>query len=128
MMKKSAIASILLVTLLSYGMTACNRPNSSDTSSSDPAQTNVASNSSAEGQTHLSPEARAQKRAALRQQVEAVLTPEQVKQLEAKLQQGSKMRRSVNSLNLTAEQKTKIQAILKAAYPHREKSPTAGAQ
>lgn len=128
MMKKSAIASILSVTLLSYGVTACNRSNSSDASSSDPAQTNVAANSSADGQTRLSPEARAKKRAALRQQVEAVLTPEQVTQLEAKLQQGGKMRRAVNSLNLTAEQKTKVQAILKAAYPQREKSSPTGGQ
>jgi Spy/CpxP family protein refolding chaperone len=40
--------------------------------------------------------------------------------LSAKLQQGEKMRKAVFSLNLTAEQKTKIQDIFKAAYPRRK--------
>lgn len=88
-----------------------------------------ASNASTPNHAAASPEQKAawkQKREAVRKQVEAVLTPDQVKDLEAKLQQGEKMRRAVSSLNLTPEQKTKIDEIFKTAYAHREK-PTSDA-
>jgi Spy/CpxP family protein refolding chaperone len=48
-----------------------------------------------------------------------VLTPEQVQQLQAKLQQGTRMREAMASLNLTSEQKTKIQEIMKSARAQR---------
>jgi Spy/CpxP family protein refolding chaperone len=54
---------------------------------------------------------RAERRAALRQKIEAVLTPEQVKQLDAKIQNGEKMRRAMASLELTPEQQDKVKAI-----------------
>lgn len=71
-----------------------------------------------------SPE-RAQRREAMRKQIEAVLTPEQSQQLQAKLQQGVKRREAMASLNLTPEQKTKIQDIMKSARSHREGQPPA---
>jgi hypothetical protein len=54
---------------------------------------------------------RAERRAALRQKIEAVLTPEQVKQLDAKIQNGEKMRRAMASLELTPEQQDQVKAI-----------------
>jgi Spy/CpxP family protein refolding chaperone len=62
---------------------------------------------------------RAQKRAAVLKQIETVLTPEQIQQLQTKLKQGEKMRVALRELNLKEDQKTKIREILKAAYPHR---------
>jgi Spy/CpxP family protein refolding chaperone len=63
---------------------------------------------------------RAQKRAEVRKQVEAVLTPEQVQQLQGKLNEGEKMRKALRALNLQADQKTKIQDIFKTAYPAQD--------
>lgn len=63
----------------------------------------------------------AKKRAEVRQQIDAVLKPEQVQQLNAKIKGGEKMRKALSEINLTAEQKTKIKAILKAAYPRQQK-------
>jgi hypothetical protein len=54
---------------------------------------------------------RAERRAALRAKIVAVLTPEQVKQLDEKLQKGEKMRRAMASLELTPEQQDKVKAI-----------------
>jgi Spy/CpxP family protein refolding chaperone len=54
---------------------------------------------------------RAERRAALRKKIEAVLTPEQMKQLDAKIQSGEKMRRAMASLELTPEQQDKVKAI-----------------
>jgi Spy/CpxP family protein refolding chaperone len=56
----------------------------------------------------------------MKKQIEAVLTPDQMKQLESKLQQGDKMRDAMASLNLTAEQKTKIREIYKSARAQRQ--------
>ncbi|MER3475525.1 MAG: hypothetical protein C4287_01665, partial [Leptolyngbya sp. ERB_1_2] len=65
---------------------------------------------------------RSKRREAVRKQVEAVLTQDQVQQLETKLQQGEKMRQALSEINLTADQKTKVQDILKTAYANRQKS------
>ncbi len=119
MIKKQIILpTLLFATILIGGMTGCSSSKSPDVSQggdsgtkvSDTSTTNTASNT---------PD-RAQKREAVRKQIEAVLTPDQVKELSTKLQQGEKMRKAVLSLNLTAEQKTKIQDIFKTAYSHRK--------
>jgi len=59
-----------------------------------------------------------QKREMVRKQIEAVLTPDQVKQMGTKVQQGEKLDQAALDLDLTTDQKTKIQGILQAAYPH----------
>ncbi|MDZ7962956.1 MAG: hypothetical protein RMY34_34695 [Aulosira sp. DedQUE10] len=122
MIEKQIISPILLfATILLLGITGCSGSKSSDASNPDASGTNV---SQTNPSTTNSPKAdtpeRSHKREEMRQQIEAVLTPDQVKQLQAKLQQGEKMRKAVLSLNLTAEQKTKIQDIFKTAYPHRQ--------
>ena len=104
-MKKTIATTFLLVTILVGGITACNSSNSSDASQSNASQS----------------QERTQKREAVRKQIEAVLTPEQVQQLQTKLQQGEKMRQALSSLNLTPDQKTKIQEIYKANYAQRQK-------
>ncbi len=117
--------TLFLFTLLAAGMAACNGAKSSDNAQAGNSQTSEAANTSTSDHAAATPEQKAawkQKREAVRKQVEAVLTPDQVKELEAKLQQGEKMRRAVNSLNLTAEQKTKVQEIFKTAYAHRDKT------
>ncbi len=52
--------------------------------------------------------------------VRRVLTPAQKQDLETKLQQGQKMRQALSTLNLTSDQKTKIQEIVKAARSQRQ--------
>ncbi len=65
----------------------------------------------------------------MRKQIEAILTPEQSQQLQAKLQQGSKMREAMASLNLTADQKAKIRDIMKSYRSQRsEQAPASSSQ
>jgi hypothetical protein len=65
-------------------------------------------------------ENRARQRAAIRQQLTPILTPEQSKLLDTKLQTGERMRKALTELQLTAEQNTKVQEILKATYGNRQ--------
>lgn len=122
MIKKQIILpTFLLATILIAGMTGCTSSKSPDVSQGEDSGTKVSNtNASAPNSPGANTPERAEKREAVRKQVEAVLTPDQVKQLSAKLQQGERMRKAVLSLNLTAEQKTKIQDIFKTAYPHRQ--------
>lgn len=119
---RSAITVIFLM-LFATGMTACNGLNSSTSAQSGNAQTaDTASTSGSDSaQTSANQKAdRQQKREAVRKKIEAVLTPDQVKQLETKLQQGEKMRQALSEINLTADQKTKIREIRKMAYSHQQ--------
>lgn len=111
-MKKYAIPLVLSALLLA-GITACNRSDSS----TDAPQTNSAAASqqdNSQAQAYQTAE-RTRRREAMRKQIEAVLTPEQAKQLDSKLQQGEKMRQALSELNLTADQKTKIREAMQAA-------------
>ncbi|QLE43303.1 hypothetical protein FD723_24525 [Nostoc sp. C052] len=120
MIKKQIILpTMLLATILIGGMTGCSNSKSPDVSQGDDSGTKVSDTSTTNSPASNTPE-RAQKREEIRKQIEAVLTPDQVKELSGKLQQGEKMRKAVFSLNLTADQKTKIQDIFKTAYPHRK--------
>ncbi|MEH2328887.1 hypothetical protein [Nostoc sp.] len=120
MIKKQIILpSLLFATILIGGMTGCSSSKSPDVSQGNDSGTKVSDTSTTNSPASNTPE-RAQKREEIRKQVEAVLTPDQVKELSTKLQKGEKMRKAVFSLNLTAEQKTKIQDIFKTAYPHRK--------
>jgi Spy/CpxP family protein refolding chaperone len=119
--KQIFVPTFLFTTILSGGITGCSGSKSSDATSPDTSGSNVSQSSTSTTNSRKAdtPE-RAQKRQEIRQQIEAVLTPDQVKQLQGKLQQGEKMRKAVLSLNLTAEQKTKIQDIFKTAYPYHQ--------
>ncbi|MEH2129160.1 MAG: hypothetical protein V7K86_00520 [Nostoc sp.] len=120
MIKKQIILpTLLFATIFIGGMTGCSSSKSPDVSQGGDSGTKVSDTSTTNPSPSNTPE-RAQKREAVRKQIEAVLTPDQVKELSAKLQQGEKMRKAVLSLNLTPEQKTKIQEIFKTAYPHRK--------
>jgi Spy/CpxP family protein refolding chaperone len=93
-----------------------------DSASSQAAEpVEVAANPASSTQPKANSAERAKKRAEVRKQIDVVLKPEQVKQLNAKLKGGEKMRKALSEINLTAEQKTKIKAILKAAYPNVQK-------
>ncbi len=65
----------------------------------------------------LSDAERAQKRKEVSQKLAKVLTAEQYKELNAKLKSGKKMRKALTEINLTAEQKPKVKAIIKDLYP-----------
>ncbi|MEH2063870.1 MAG: hypothetical protein V7K50_16670 [Nostoc sp.] len=120
MIKKQLILpTLLFATIFIGGMTGCSNSKSPDVSQGGDSGTKVSDTSTTNSPSSNTPE-RAQKREAVRKQIEAVLTPDQVKELSAKLQQGEKMRKAVLSLNLTPEQKTKIQEIFKTAYSHRK--------
>ena len=149
-MKKTTIAPAFLLVgaLLVGGLSACTQSNASeatqpdttaanpvsseqakvDAASSQAAQPVAATSTSSSAQPRGTDAERAQKREELRKQVEAVLTPEQVQQLETKVKGGEKMRKALSELNLTAEQKTKIKEILKTAYPRGQKQSQRSSQ
>ncbi len=119
-MKKQTIAALLLASALTIGVSACGQSNSAQAPQPDTASAQP-NNAPAPDQA-----ARAQKREEIRKQVEAVLTPEQKQQLQTKVQSGEKMRQALKEINLTADQKTKIQTILKNAYSRPEGSGQKG--
>ncbi len=77
----------------------------------------VAANPTNSQKPKMSDAERAQKRKEVSEKLAKVLTPEQYKSLDAKLNSGEKMRKALTEINLTAEQKPQVKAILKAAYP-----------
>src|SRR6476469_1689160 len=149
-MKRTTIAPALVLVgaLLVGGLSACTQSNASEATqpdttaanavSSDQAKADSASTQTAQpvaatanpssAQPKATDAERAQKREELRKQVEAVLTPEQAQQLETKVKGGERMRKALSELNLTAEQKTKIKQILKAAYPRGQKQSQTSSQ
>ncbi|MEG4205924.1 hypothetical protein QUA20_18585 [Microcoleus sp. Pol7_A1] len=149
-MKRTTIAPAFLLVgaLLVGGLSACTQSNASeptlpDTTAANPVSSDQAKADSVSSQaaqpvaatatpSSAQPKAtnaeRAQKREELRKQVEVVLTPEQVQQLETKVKGGEKMRKALSELNLTAEQKTKIKDILKTAYPRGQKQSQTSSQ
>ena len=142
-MKPTAIVTTIISALLLGGvLTACNQvspPDNTQTSSAtvaattpqaSPAPTTTPSDTpqTSSSTTPERDKEREQRRNARRKQIEAVLTPDQVQQLQAKLKQGEKLRSAISSLNLTADQKTKIQIIMEKSYeqtpnPSNDKSP-----
>ncbi|BCL37673.1 hypothetical protein [Nostoc sp. MS1] len=123
MMKKHlTIVTILLSTILLGGITSCSSPKSSDASTTETSGTDASQTSVPEANSSQTDRvASTQRREEVRKQIEAVLTPDQVKQLQEKLQQGERMRKALYSLNLSDEQKTKIQSILKSNYTQRQR-------
>jgi Spy/CpxP family protein refolding chaperone len=121
MKKQQLIIPFGLVLILITGLAGCK--SSENSSSSEQPQTEQASTPSSENNTEgkktRSPEAQ-KRREEIRNQIKAVLTPEQVKQLDSKMQAGEKMRQVLISLNLTADQKMKIEAIYKTARANRQ--------
>ncbi|TAF88225.1 MAG: hypothetical protein EAZ49_17715 [Oscillatoriales cyanobacterium] len=102
--------------------TATNPAGSSETkadaaASKDAKPDVVAANPTDTKKPKLSDAERAQKRKEVSEKLAKVLTAEQYKQLSAKLKSGEKMRQALTEINLTAEQKPKVKAILKEAYP-----------
>ncbi|WP_293330811.1 hypothetical protein [Microcoleus sp. CAWBG58] len=89
-----------------------------DAAASKDAQSDtVAANSQNPQQPKLSNAERAQKRKEVSKKLAKVLTVEQYKELNAKLKSGEKMRKALTEINLTAEQKPKVKAIIKDLYP-----------
>ena len=102
--------------------TATNPAGSSETkadaaASKDAKPDVVAANPTNSQKPKMSDAERAQKRKEVSEKLAKVLTAEQYKQLSAKLKSGEKMRQALTEINLTAEQKPKVKAILKEAYP-----------
>ncbi len=120
MKKQQLFTPALLVLVLLTGLASCKssgNPQSSEQPKTEQAVIPSPENS-AGGNKIRSPEAQ-KRREEIRNQIKAVLTPEQVKQLETQMQGGEKMRQVLTSLNLTADQKTKIEAIYKTARANR---------
>lgn len=116
-MRKQMIAVTFLVGALMMGVSACGQSNSAQTPQSDSTATASTPSNTASAPDQTQKADRAQKREAVRKQILAVLTQEQAQQFQTKVQSGEKMRQALREVNLTADQKTKIQDILKAAYP-----------
>ncbi len=111
--------TILLVTALNISLVACNRAN-------------VPKNASEANGTTATTESpapdRDQQRLAMRTKIKAVLTPDQVQQLETKMKAGGKMRSALASINLTDTQKSKIKEIYQAGRAERQKASGETAQ
>lgn len=119
--KQITVATIISSALVLGVITGCSGSRSSDASNPEASGANVSqTNPSQTNSSNTNRSARAQRREEIRKQIEAVLTPDQVKQLQEKMQQGERMRTALSSLNLSTEQKTKIQEILKSAYSSRQ--------
>ncbi len=121
MNKQQLVIPCLLALLLITGLAGCKsseNPSSSEQPKTEQAATTSTENST-DGKKARSPEAQ-KRREEIRNKIKAVLTPEQVKQLESKMQGGEKMRQVLTSLNLTADQKTKIEAIYQTARANRQ--------
>lgn len=128
-MKKTAIATIIISAFLLGGaLTACNQailPDNPQTSpvasTTSQATSSPTSNPSDIPQANSSttPERdqeREQRREVRRKQIEAVLTPAQLQQFQEKLKMGGKLHNAISSLDLTNEQKAKIQIIMEKSY------------
>lgn len=112
-MNARKIATILLlVSLLGTGIASCNK--SIATKQDDRVETSANTSSP-------SPE-RSQRRLAMQTKIKAILTPAQIQQLDTKLKAGDKMREAMKTIDLTADQKAKMQEIYQAARAEREKS------
>ncbi len=138
-MKPNAIATTIISALLLGGvLSACNQassPDNTQTSSATVTATTSQENSTLTTTPSDTPQAsssttperdkeREQRRDARRKQIEEVLTPDQVQQLQAKLKNGEKLRNAISSLNLTADQKNKIQIIMEKSYEQTPNLPT----
>ncbi len=118
-MNRQTIAATFLAAAAMMGVSACGQSNSAQAPDTTPASPTTAQASNPAGTPEQKAE-RAKKRAEVRKQIEGVLTPEQLQQFQAKVKGGEKMRQALTEVNLTADQKTKIQDILKAAYPRQQ--------
>jgi Spy/CpxP family protein refolding chaperone len=121
MNKQQIITPLCLSIILLAGITGCkssdSQPKATENSSSS-SEVNSGGNNQAR-----SPEAM-KRREETRNQVKAVLNPEQTKELETKMQAGEKMRQALTSINLTTDQKTKIDGIYQAMRAnHKAESP-----
>jgi Spy/CpxP family protein refolding chaperone len=114
--KQQIITPLFLIMILLAGITGCkssdNQPKATENSSST-SEVNSSGNNQAR-----SPEGM-KRREETRNQVKAVLTPEQIKELDSKMQAGEKMRQALTSINLSTDQKTKIEAIYQAMRANR---------
>jgi Spy/CpxP family protein refolding chaperone len=106
-MTKQPIFTTLLLTLLLSVLAACNAPASNKAQAPENSSTSQ-------------PTEAAQRRQMVRQQIDVVLTPEQKQELQTKMQQGTKMRKALASMDLTDDQRAKIQAIFKAAHAQKQ--------
>ena len=115
-MNQPYIAPVLVSIVLLTGITSCHPNLASSPNTTD-------SRSPSEIDNAASPKARSlaglQRRAETIRQVKAVLNPAQVRELEAKMQSGEKIRQALTGINLTEAQKTKIEAIYQTIRANR---------
>ena len=125
MNKQQIITPLFLSIILLAGITGCkssdSQPKATENSSS-PSEVNSAGDNQARWRSlskRESPEAM-KRREETRNQVKAILTPEQIKELDSKMQAGEKMRQALTSVNLSTDQKTKIEGIYQAMRANRK--------
>ncbi len=120
MIKKQIIApTLLFATILLGGLVGCSDSSKSpEAVNPDASGTKVSQSTTTPSSSKPDSAERAQKREEMLKKIEPILKPDQVKQLKEKLQKGEKLRKALYSLDLSPDQKTKIQDIFKAAYPN----------
>jgi Spy/CpxP family protein refolding chaperone len=117
MNKQQLIAPLLLSLMLLGGITGCKSSDSQPKitqNSSSPSEVN-----SSTGNNQARSARSLKRREETRKQIKAVLTPEQIKELDSKMQSGEKMRQALTGINLTEDQKTKIEEIYQAMRANR---------
>jgi Spy/CpxP family protein refolding chaperone len=117
MNKQQIIAPLFISMILLAGITGCkgsdNQPKATESSSSS-SEVNSGGNNKARSPEEL------KRREETRNQIKAILNPAQIKELETKMQSGEKMRQALTSINLTTDQKTKIDGIYQAMRANRK--------
>ncbi len=116
MNKQQIITPLCLSIFLLAGITGC-KSSDNQTKATENSSSSSEVNSGGNNQAR-SPEIM-KRREETRNQVKAVLNPEQVKELDSKMQAGEKMRQALTSINLSTDQKTKIEGIYQAMRANR---------
>jgi len=127
MKRPASITTIVFPLLLVGAIVACTPDKPSDTPQISPSPANSDRSDKSQSSSPKTKE-RDQRRESRRKQVEAILTPEQLQQLQTKLKQGEKFQSALSSLDLTTDQKNKLKMISDASQKKKpnsspEKSP-----
>jgi Spy/CpxP family protein refolding chaperone len=127
MKRPASITTIIFPLLLLGAIAACTPDKPSDTPQISPSPASSDRSDRSQSSSQKTKE-RDRRRESRRKQIEAILTPEQLQQLQTKLKQGEKFQSALSSLDLTTDQKNKLKMISDASQKKKpnsspEKSP-----
>jgi Spy/CpxP family protein refolding chaperone len=121
MKRPASITTIIFPLLLLGAIAACTPDKPSDTPQISPSPANGDRSDQSQSSNPKTKE-RDRRRESRRKQIEAILTPEQLQQLQTKLKQGEKFQSALSSLDLTTDQKNKLKMISDASQKKKPNS------